>query len=65
MPVNTSAHPHVLRETDQDKEHRGIPRVDTLPEELCSTGQAPPWNPVGPHIPDEGATETFVGGAGI
>ena len=63
--MNPSTRSEVLSETDQGKEHCGNPIVDTVQQELCSNEQTPPWDPLGPYVPDEGAFETFVGGAGI
>jgi hypothetical protein len=63
--MNVSERSAVLRQTDQIKEHRGNPRVDTVPQEPYPAEQAPPRNPVRPNIPDEGAFETLAGGAGI
>jgi hypothetical protein len=65
MQMNGSAYSEVLRETDQVKEHRGNPGVDTAPQEVCFNEEAPPRNPVRPCAPDEGAFETFIGGEGI
>jgi len=61
--MNASQHTDVLRETDSVKEHLGNPRVDAVPQELCSTPQTPPRGLAGPS--DEDAFETFVDGAGI
>jgi hypothetical protein len=63
--MNTSQRPEVLREADQVKEHRGDPSIDAVPQRLCPGEQAPAQDPVGPHVPDEGAFGAFVGGAGI
>ena len=63
--MNTSALSEVLSETDQGKEHRGNPGVDTVPKKSCPNEQIPPRNPAGPYVPDEGAFESFAGGAGI
>jgi hypothetical protein len=46
-------------------EPRSKPRGDAAPQEHSPNEQAPPRNPAGPFVPDEGAIETFVGGAGI
>jgi hypothetical protein len=58
-----SAGTDVLWQTDQVKEHCGNASVDPVLQELCSNEQTAPPNPVGPS--DEGAFETFLGGAGI
>jgi hypothetical protein len=63
--MNASARPEVPRETDHNQERRGIPAVDTTRQELCSSEQAPPWNPPGANVPEQGAFETFICGAGI
>ena len=63
--MNASARPEGLRETDHVQERRSNPGVDTAPQKLCSSEQAPPGNPPGPNVPDEDACDTFVGGAGI
>jgi hypothetical protein len=63
--MNASERCEVLRVTDHVQEHRGNPSAHTTLHELCSSEQAPPRGPVGPYAPDEGAVETFVGGAGI
>jgi hypothetical protein len=63
--MNASERPAVPRETDHVKEHRTTPSAHTAPQEHRSDRQAPPQNPIGPHVLDEGASETFVGGAGI
>jgi hypothetical protein len=65
MQMHTSARSEVLREAEQDKGRRGDPRVADLPQEGCASQQAPPRNPVGSHVPDKGAFQTFVGGDGI
>ena len=63
--MNPSTRAEVLSETDRGKDQRGYPLVDSVPQELCSNVQTPPWNPPGPNVPDEGAFESLVGGAGI
>jgi hypothetical protein len=63
--MNTSERPEVLRETDHVQERGDNPGDDSVLKEPRSNGQTPPRNPAGPHVPDEGALETFVGGAGI
>ena len=63
--MNTSARSEVLSETDQVKEHCDNPGVDTLPQRSCLNEQISPRNPVEPSVPDEGAFESFGGGAGI
>jgi hypothetical protein len=65
MPMNASERSEDRRETDQAQEHCATPMVHPVPQEHHSDRQTPPGNPVGPHVPDEGAFETFVGGAGI
>jgi len=63
--MNAAEHSEGLRETDHDQEHRAAPSAHTGPPDHLSDRPTPPRNPVGPHVPDEGALETFVGGAGI
>jgi hypothetical protein len=63
--MNPPERPEVLRETAHVQEHRADPSVHTVLQEHRSNRQTPPRNPVGPCVPDEGAIETFVGGAGI
>jgi hypothetical protein len=63
--MNQSTPADALSETDPSRELCGKPRGDAVPQEHSPNEQSPPRNPVGPYVPDEGATETFVGGAGI
>jgi hypothetical protein len=63
--MNASERPDALPEMDHAREQSGKPRVDTVPHEHHSNSQTTPRNPEGPHIPDGGAVESFVGGAGI
>jgi hypothetical protein len=63
--MNTPQRSEALRETDHAQEHRPNPGVHTLLPDKGSETQPPPRNPVEPYVPDEGAFETFVGGAGI
>jgi hypothetical protein len=63
--MNPSTHSEDLREADQSRENRGNPRVRTLSREHPSDEQTSLHNPARPHVPDVGAFETFVGGAGI
>jgi hypothetical protein len=65
MEMNEAARPEVLRETDHVRERRGNPGVDTVMQELFCNEQTPPRNPLGSYVPDEGAFETYFGGAGI
>jgi hypothetical protein len=65
MEMNVPARPEVLRGTDHVQERRGDPGVDTVLQELCPNEQASPRDLLGPYVPDEGAFETSVGGAGI
>jgi hypothetical protein len=65
MEMNASGRSEGLRKTDQVHERRGNPGVDTARQEPCPTEQVPPANSPGPNVPDEGAFETSVGGAGI
>jgi hypothetical protein len=65
MPMNPSTLSAILRETEQGKEHRGNPGVDTLPQEPCPTEQPPPRNSAAPDAPDEGTFETYTDGSGI
>ena len=63
--MNTSERPEILPETDHAQEHRTSQTAHTgQSDHRCNT-QTPPPNPAGPHVPDEGAFETFVSGAGI
>jgi hypothetical protein len=61
--MNASRRSDVLRETDHAQEHRASPRRET--DSGPFDRQTPPRDLVGPHLPDEGAFETFVAGAGI
>ena len=63
--MNAPEHSEVPRETDHAREPRANATVHTVPQEHHSGQQTPPRDPAGPHVPDEGAFETFVGGAGI
>jgi hypothetical protein len=63
--MNAAEHSEVLQETDHVQEDRANPSVHSELREHCSGRQTPPWNPVGPCVPDEDTSETFVGGAGI
>jgi hypothetical protein len=63
--MNASAHPEVPREPDQVKEHGGKRGLDTVAQEDFFTEQPWPPSPAGPYIPDKGAFETFIAGAGI
>ena len=63
--MNEGARPEVLRETDHVRECRGNPSVDTVLQELSRYEQTSPRNPLGFYVPDEGAFETYFGGAGI
>jgi hypothetical protein len=65
MQMNPPADSEVRSEADQGKKHRGNPRVDTVPQELCSNEQTPARDPVGSYVPGERAMETFIEGAGI
>jgi hypothetical protein len=65
MPMNASERCDVLRVTDQVMEHGGDPSRDTVPQELCSGEPTQPWEANGQSGLDEGAYESFVGGAGI
>jgi hypothetical protein len=65
MWMNPSVSSEVLRDMDHSQEPRGNPGVDTAPQEHRSNGQTPPRNTGEPSVPDEGAFETFVDGAGI
>ena len=55
----------VLPETDHVTGGRGHPSVDAVPQGVCSDEPTSPRNPVRPFVPDAGAIETFVDGAGI
>ena len=63
--MKASPRSEVLSETDHVQERLGSPGVDTVLQELYSKEQAPSGKPVGPHVPDERALETFGDGAGI
>ena len=63
--MNRSTHSDALSEADQSMEPRSKPRGDAAPQEHSPNAQAPPRDPVGPYVSDEGAVETFVVGAGI
>jgi hypothetical protein len=63
--MNLSTHSDALSEADQCMEPRSKPRGDAAPQEHSPDEQSPPRNPAGPFVPDEGAVDTFVGGAGI
>jgi hypothetical protein len=63
--MNSSTHFEVLSEAERSEEHCGNPRVPIVLEELCSNEPTPPRNPVGPDVPNEGSSQTFVHGAGI
>jgi hypothetical protein len=65
MPMNAPERSEILPERNHVQEHRGSPSAQPTLHELCSDEPAPPRGPVGPDAPDEGAVETFVGGAGI
>jgi hypothetical protein len=63
--MNAYSPPEVGRETDQAKESRGNRDLETVPQEVCSHEQTPPRSRGGLSVPDGGASETFIGGAGI
>jgi hypothetical protein len=63
--MNQSTPADALSEADQGMEPRSKPRGDAAPQEHSPNEPDPPRNPAGPLVPDEGAVETFVGGAGI
>jgi hypothetical protein len=63
--MNASERADVLWEIDHITERRRNPHVGGASPEPCSNEQTPPQNPFGPWVPDGGAFETFVGGAGI
>jgi hypothetical protein len=63
--MSLSEHPEVLGEMDRAREHCDSPSVDTVLQEHCSDGHTSPRNLTEPHVPDEGAFYTYVGGAGI
>ena len=63
--MNTSERPEASRETDHVRERRATPSAHTAPQEHRSERRAFPRNAAAPHAPDEGAFETYVGGAGI
>jgi hypothetical protein len=66
MTMNTSfARIEALRETAYIQERRDNAWADTGLQEIGSDEQTPPRNLAGPFGRDEGAFETFVGGAGI
>jgi hypothetical protein len=63
--MNASTHRELPRKTDHLEEHHSNPRVDTVPQTVCSEEQAQPRTPAGSFSPDEGPLETFIDGAGI
>jgi hypothetical protein len=63
--MNAPERSEAPRETDYAQEHRATPPVHAAPQEHCLNGQPALRNPIAPHVPDEGAFETFVGGADI
>ena len=65
MQMNPATRPEVLRDADQVKEPCGMPGGDLVPQKLCTNEEAPLRPSVGSHVPDERASRTFVGGAGI
>jgi hypothetical protein len=65
MRMNASERSDFLCEIDHVTERSGNSRVGGGSPEPCPNQQTPPQNPFGPWAPDEGAFETFVGGAGI
>jgi hypothetical protein len=65
MSMNAFERSEVRWEIDQVTGRDGNPSVGGGPPEPCSSEQTPPRNPLGSWVPDEGAFETFVGGAGI
>jgi hypothetical protein len=65
MLMNASACSQLLNETHPINDHRGNPTFDAMLQQSYANEQIPPRNPVGAHIPDEDAFETFIGGSGI
>jgi hypothetical protein len=65
MEMNASTRPEVLRQTDHVQERPGDAGVDTMLQELCSDERTPQRNTPWPCVPDEGASETFIDGAGV
>jgi hypothetical protein len=63
--MNAPERSEAQRETDHAQEHRATPPVHAAPPGTRPNGQPAPRAPIGLHVPDEGAFETFVGGAGI
>jgi hypothetical protein len=63
--MNASERPAVPREADHLQERRATPSAHTVTQGHRSNRRTLPQNPVGPHVPDEGAPETFIGGARI
>jgi hypothetical protein len=65
MEMSTPKRFETRTETGQIKEHSVNPKDDTVAAKICVDEQTSPRNPAGPNVPDEGAFETFGGGAGI
>jgi hypothetical protein len=63
--MNASARSEVPMETDHAREPHGSPSAAAVLQQPRPDAQAPPRGPVGPHAPDDGGAQTFVGGAGI
>jgi hypothetical protein len=63
--MNALRHTEVLAQTDQVKEHRGYPRLGSLPQEDCFSEPGRHGSPDRPDVPDEEDFPTFIHGAGI
>jgi hypothetical protein len=63
--MDASRRYEVPRDTAHVPDRSGNPRVDVGLQEPCSNDQTAPRNLGGYNAPDEGSSETFVGGAGI
>jgi hypothetical protein len=61
MEMNAFERSEVVREMDHVEEERRGPSVDPVRQEFCYDEQPT----AGPPVPDEGPTDTFIGGAGI
>ena len=59
--MNASERSEVVREMDHVEADRSGPSVDPVRPGFCSDEQPA----AGPRVPDEGPTNTFIGGAGI
>jgi hypothetical protein len=63
-PINKPVGSNSVR-SDRVGDRRDNPRVDAASQGLRPNEPTPPRNPVELSVPDSGASETFIGGAGI